>query len=138
MDEWIYFLKNAEIKSTFSAKGLKEANEKLDTMKLTEKDRKAYNTYLKHLHNVASRNHSIEIDAKEIIKKAKEEAEIDTVIGFYENDVPIPVIAKSMKITEEKVSKSLKIIKIKAANKALSAYARQRPTHKPNAPAGTA
>jgi len=103
LDEWIYFLKNAEIKSTFSAKGLKEANEKLDTMKLSEKDRKAYNTYLKHLHNVASRNHSIEIDAKEIIKKAKEEAEIESVIGLFENDVPIQVIAKSLKITEERV-----------------------------------
>jgi hypothetical protein len=27
LDEWIYFLKNAEIKPNFSAKGLKEANE---------------------------------------------------------------------------------------------------------------
>ncbi|MDZ4681861.1 MAG: hypothetical protein SGI94_15580 [Saprospiraceae bacterium] len=103
MDEWIYFFKNAEIKSHFSAKGLKEANEKLDTMKLNEKDRKAYNAYLKHLHSIASRNHTIEIDAKEIIKKAKEESEIEAVIGFFENDVSISVIAKSLKITKEPV-----------------------------------
>ena len=27
LDEWIYFLKNSEIKQEFSAKGIKEANE---------------------------------------------------------------------------------------------------------------
>lgn len=30
LDEWIYFFKNAEIKADFSAKGLKEASERLD------------------------------------------------------------------------------------------------------------
>jgi predicted transposase/invertase (TIGR01784 family) len=103
LDEWVYFLKNAEIKNTFTAKGLKEANEKLDEMKLSEKDRKAYNAYLNHLRSIASRNHTIEIDAQEIIGKAKEEAHIEAVIGLYENGVPIPIIAKSLKITEEKV-----------------------------------
>jgi len=105
LDEWIYFLKNAEIKPTFSAKGLKEANEKLDAMKLPEKERKAYDKYLRHLMSIASRNHTIEIDAKEIIKKAKEEERIETVIGFYENGVTIPVIAKSLKMAELAVTK---------------------------------
>ncbi len=73
LDEWVYFLKNAQIKPTFSARGLKAASEKLDEMKLPEKERAAYNAYKKHLMSVASRNHTIEIDAKEIIKKAKEE-----------------------------------------------------------------
>lgn len=83
--------------------GLKEANEKLDEMKLSEKERKAYNVYLKDLRNIASRNHTIEIDAQEIIEKAKEEQTIETVIGFYENGVTISIIAKSLKITGEKV-----------------------------------
>lgn len=83
LDEWIYFLKNAEIKPSFSAKGLKEANEKLDTMKLPEKERKAYDAYLKHLMSIASRNHTIEIDAKEIIKKAKEEEKINMIIKLH-------------------------------------------------------
>jgi len=113
LDEWVYFLKNAEIKSHFSAKGLKEANEKLDTMKLTEKDRKSYDAYLKHLHSIASRNHTIEIDAKEIIKKAKEESEIEAVIGLHENDISIPIIAKSLKITEERVKQIIENYKNK-------------------------
>ena len=111
LDEWVYFLKNAEIKPNFSAKGLKEANEKLDTMKLPEKERKAYDAYLRHMMSIASRNHTIEIDAKEIIEKTKketreitkEETQIEAVIGLYENGVQIPTIAKSLKIAEDKV-----------------------------------
>ena len=103
LDEWVYFLKNAEIKNTFTAKGLKEANEKLDEMKLSEKERKAYNAYLKELRNIASRNHTIEVDAKEIIEKAIDEHNTETVIELYENGVQIPIIAKSLKITEDKV-----------------------------------
>ncbi len=103
LDEWIYFLKNAEIKPSFSAKGLKEANEKLDTMKLPEKERVAYDKYLLHLMSIASRNHTIEIEAKEIIKKAKEEEKIESVLGLHSNNVPVEIIAKSLKISEEKV-----------------------------------
>jgi hypothetical protein len=76
-------LKNAEIKPTFSAKGLKEANEKLDTMKLPEKERIAYDKYLRHLMSIASRNHTIEIEAKEIIKKAKDEKDIEFVLRLH-------------------------------------------------------
>jgi len=83
LDEWIYFLKNAEIKPSFSAKGLKEANEKLDTMKLPEKERVAYDKYLRHLMSIASRNHTIEIEAKDIIKKAKEEKDIEFVLRLH-------------------------------------------------------
>ena len=103
LDEWIYFLKNDEIKPTFSAKGLKEANEKLDAMKLPEKERKAYNAYLRHLMSIASRNHTIEIDSKDIIKKAQEDKEIEAVLGLNENDVPVEIIAKSLKISKESV-----------------------------------
>jgi predicted transposase/invertase (TIGR01784 family) len=113
LDEWVYFLKNAEIKPNFSAKGLKEANEKLDTMKLPEKERKAYDAYLRHMMSIASRNHTIEIDAKEIIEKTKketreitkEETQIEAVIGFYEIGVSKENIATALKIPLEKVTK---------------------------------
>ena len=42
LDEWIYFLKNEEIKDKFNAKGLNEAKEQLDVMKLDEKGRALY------------------------------------------------------------------------------------------------
>ena len=104
LDEWIYFLKNAEIKPSFSAKGLKEANEKLDTMKLPEKERVAYDKYLLHMMSIASRNHTIEIEAKEIIKKAKEEERVEVILEMHKDVVPAKTIAKYLKMSEEQIS----------------------------------
>jgi predicted transposase/invertase (TIGR01784 family) len=103
LDEWIYFLKNAEIKPSFSAKGLKEANEKLDAMKLPEKERKAYDAYLRHMMSIASRNHNIEIEAIPIIKKAREDKEIEVVLEMHKDNLPINTIAKYVKTTDDKV-----------------------------------
>jgi predicted transposase/invertase (TIGR01784 family) len=103
LDEWIYFLKNAEIKPSFSAKGLKEANEKLDTMKLPEKERLAYDRYLRHLMSIASRNHTIEIEAKEIIRKAHEEKEIEFILEMKKEGLSVEKIAKIAKKTEKEV-----------------------------------
>ena len=103
LDEWIYFLKNAEIKPSFSAKGLKEAKEKLDTMKLPEKERAAYDKYLLHLMSIASRNHTIEIETKEIIKKAHEEKEIEFILEMTKEGLSVSMIAKIAKKTEEEI-----------------------------------
>jgi len=105
LDEWIYFLKNAEIKPSFSAKGLKEANEKLDAMKLPEKERKAYDRYLRHLMSIASRNHTIEIDAKEIIKKAQEERDIELILSMDKEGFTVPQIARVTQRSEDEIKK---------------------------------
>ncbi len=54
LDEWIYFLKNEEIKGDFKAKGLKKAKQELDILKLPEKERLAYERYQDDLHYQAS------------------------------------------------------------------------------------
>ena len=46
LDQWIYFLKNSEIKNEFEAKGLKKAAVELDILKLTKEDRKEYESYI--------------------------------------------------------------------------------------------
>jgi len=54
LDEWIYFLKNAEIRDDFKAKGLKKAKQELDILKLPEAERIAYERYQDDLHYQAS------------------------------------------------------------------------------------
>ena len=54
LDEWIYFLKNEEIKENFNAKGIKKAKQELDILKLPEEERKAYERYQNDLHYQAS------------------------------------------------------------------------------------
>ncbi len=43
LDEWIYFLKNSEVKDEFRAKGLDKAKEKLRYEGLSEEDKRMYN-----------------------------------------------------------------------------------------------
>ncbi|MBD3317122.1 MAG: hypothetical protein GF344_15150 [Chitinivibrionales bacterium] len=51
-DQWIYFLKNEEIRPEFTAKGLYEVVEKLDVMKHPPEERAAYERYLENLRYV--------------------------------------------------------------------------------------
>ncbi len=104
LDEWIYFLKNSEVKDTFSAKGLKEAGKKLDSMKLSEKERIEYNVYLKRLRDIASEQHTQMADAQDLILKGREEHQNEAIIEMFKDDVPVKTIAKYLKTSEEKVS----------------------------------
>ena len=103
LDEWIYFFKNAEIKADFSAKGLKEASERLDEMKLNEKDAKEYKRFLKGLRDIASEQHTKMADAQDLIKKAKEEQMIEAVIGLNRIGLEAEKIADALNIKGEHV-----------------------------------
>jgi predicted transposase/invertase (TIGR01784 family) len=54
LDEWLYFLKHEEIAPEFKAKGLQQAKEKLDVLKMTPEQRRSYNIYLEDLRYMAS------------------------------------------------------------------------------------
>jgi predicted transposase/invertase (TIGR01784 family) len=112
LDEWIYFFKNAEIKADFSAKGLKEANERLDEMKLNEKDAKEYKRYLKELRDIASEQHTKMADAQDLIlaeQKGKENMTREFVIELWKDEMPIPKIAQYAKISEKEAAQIIEI-----------------------------
>ncbi len=69
LDEWIYFLKNSEVKDEFKAKGLVEAKEVLDIMRLDKEQQYGYNRYLDYLHVKASEALSLQIEAEEKVRK---------------------------------------------------------------------
>lgn len=70
LDEWIYFLKNSEVKDEFKAKGLKEAGEVLDIMRLPKDEQYSYNRYKDFLHYKASEILSLNDQAEERIELA--------------------------------------------------------------------
>jgi len=90
LDEWIYFLKNSEVKDSFKAKGLKEANDVLDIMKLQQEERYGYNRYLDSLHLKASELFSLQTEAEfrvrqEGIIEGKKEGIIEGKIEIAKN-----------------------------------------------------
>jgi predicted transposase/invertase (TIGR01784 family) len=78
LDEWIYFLKNEEIKENFKARGLKKAKQALDILKLPEQERLAYEKYQDDLHYQASMvESSYTIGVKKGRKKGKLEGRVE-------------------------------------------------------------
>ena len=73
LDEWVYFLKNSEIKDEFKAKGLAAAREKLNEINLSEEELRAYRHYLEQLHYEASLADTIKFEAEYDKRKAWEE-----------------------------------------------------------------
>ena len=49
LDEWIYFLQTEELPKNYKAKGLKEAAEKLNVLKLSDAQRRSYDRYIERL-----------------------------------------------------------------------------------------
>jgi predicted transposase/invertase (TIGR01784 family) len=101
LDEWIYFLKNEEIKEDFSAKGLLEAKEKLDLMKLPAEQRQAYESYQDDLHYQAS-----------MFESSYGEGYLDaireTVLRMHKQGLDIEMIAKIAGIAQNDVKNILK------------------------------
>jgi len=53
--------------------------------------------------SIASRNHTIEIEAKEIIKKAHEEKELEFILEMAKEGLSVSKIARIAKKTEQEV-----------------------------------
>jgi predicted transposase/invertase (TIGR01784 family) len=88
------------IKNEFTARGLKEAGERLDEMKLNEKDAKEYKRYLKNLRDIASEQHTKIADAQELIKQGKRDVARNLKsMGMSDAD-----IAKATGLTEDEIS----------------------------------
>ena len=100
LDEWVYFLKNSEVKDDFKAKGLKEANDVLDIMKLPKDDQYGYNRYLDSLHLKASEVFSLQSEAEFKVEERKtSEIAKNGISKGYSNEV----IADLTGLTIEKI-----------------------------------
>ena len=105
LDEWVYFLKNEEIKPTFTAKGLKEAEEKFNIMKLPEDEQKAYEHYQDDLHYQASIFESSFGDGYyegEVIgiEKGIEQATKNIALNLAKEGTTVEIIAKVTGLSE--------------------------------------
>jgi predicted transposase/invertase (TIGR01784 family) len=103
LDEWIYFLKHSKIKSSFKAKGLKEADEVMDEMKLTPKQRREYNRYLETLRSNNSYANTIKAEIEFAVRDAEMSAKIAIAENFLAQGLPLEMIAKGTGLSLEEV-----------------------------------
>jgi predicted transposase/invertase (TIGR01784 family) len=92
LDEWIYFLKNSEVKDNFKAKGLKEAGEVLDIMRLPKDDEYGYNRYLDSLHLKASEIFTLQTEAE---YRVAEKKATEIAINLLQIGLPVDQIVKA-------------------------------------------
>ena len=104
LDEWINFFKNQEVNEDTQAKGLKEAAQELDVMKLTHEERLDYEHYLTDTRDsyaeiVGNYNKGLyEGELKGINTRNKE-----IVKNMLQEGIPIPMIAKITGLNEEEI-----------------------------------
>ena len=106
VEKWVFFIKEAEnldvIPENVDDEGLREAYKDADKYSWTKEELKAYdNAFI------------AEQDEKGRIQFAKEQQKNEDVLGLYENDVPISIIAKSLKLTKEEVNEIIEHLKEK-------------------------
>ena len=80
LDEWIYFLKNEEIKSDFTAKGLDRAKDTLNLMQLEGKEKLNYDRYIERRRDEKSFAITKKLELEESREKGKIEGKIEEKI----------------------------------------------------------
>jgi predicted transposase/invertase (TIGR01784 family) len=101
LDEWIYFLKNSEVKDDFKAKGLDKAKEKLRYESLSDEEKKMYDRSVENRRIEMSVEYTRELEAKH--QKALEIAQ--TMLADNE---PYEKIARYTGLTIEQVEQLFK------------------------------
>ena len=106
LDEWIYFLKNEEIKSDFKAKGLSEAKETLDVMKLDDRARAIYKRREENKMYKASLLYTAKLKGiKEGVKKGKKEREIEIAKNLLLANMDVEFIYRTTGLNVEEIEK---------------------------------
>ena len=100
LDEWVYFLKNSEVKDEFKAKGLAEAKEVLDIMSLDKEQQYGYNRYLDYLHYKASEILSLRLEAED---KVRQDRNVEIAKNFIVTGLDNITIAKGTGLTVEQI-----------------------------------
>jgi predicted transposase/invertase (TIGR01784 family) len=110
LDEWIYFLKNEEIKTAFKAKGLDRAKETLDMLKLGEKERAVYKRREENKMYRESLMYTAKIEGEERgikkgIEKGKKQEKLNIAKNLLLAKIDIETIIKSTGLSVDEIKK---------------------------------
>ncbi len=105
IDEWIYMLKNSEIKKEFKSKYIKEAGEKLGMLQLSPEERSRYE---KHLKNIVSERNIMNTAREEGRKEGSDDKAVSVANSMLLDNKPLEEIVKYTGLSLEEVTKMKK------------------------------
>lgn len=108
LDEWVYFLKNSEIKEEFSAKGIKVADEVLKRANMSDEERREYQRFVEVLSDRASIAETIDFESD---LKAKEKVDKAIEVMIVNTDLSDEDIANALEVEIERIQAIRKKIK---------------------------
>ena len=112
LDEWVYFLKNSEVKDGFKAKGLDKAKEKLRYEGLSEKEKKMYARFQENRRIEMSVQYTAKIEAKDEGKRegkiegkweGKQEKAIEIAKRMIKRGIETAIIAEDTGLSIEQI-----------------------------------
>jgi predicted transposase/invertase (TIGR01784 family) len=92
LDEWVYFLKNSEVKDEFKAKGLDKAKEKLRYEGLSEEEKKMYDRFQENRRIEKSVSYTARLEEKRNIAKKMLKRGTDLEIIAEDTDLTLEQI----------------------------------------------
>jgi predicted transposase/invertase (TIGR01784 family) len=101
LDEWIYYLKNNEIRDEFTAQGINKAKELLRVDKLSEEELITYKKYQEDLRYSASMAWSLKIDAEDRVRKNEK---IQIAKDMKNDGMSTEIIQRYTGLTEEEIN----------------------------------
>jgi predicted transposase/invertase (TIGR01784 family) len=108
IDEWIYFLKNEEVKDSFKARGLEEAKSKLDIMKLSKREQLIYKRLEEDKMLEISVMDTARIEGKiEGIKEGEKQAKLEIAKKLLSKNTDIETISELTNLSPEEINKLL-------------------------------
>ena len=101
LDQWIYYLKNNDVKDEFTAQGIDKVRKLWRVDNLSEEEQKRYNKHLEDLHYQASMEWTLKIEAEDKIKK---EEKIEVAKNGLKERLSIDIIKKLTGLTESEIT----------------------------------
>ena len=105
-DQWVYLLKNEAIQEGFNAQGINLAKKQMDVLRLSEKDRRAYDRYMESLSLEASLIQTREMELASVqqlamekgkeegIKEGIEKGKAEVALRMLSKNIAVDVIAE--------------------------------------------
>nr|VFK41641.1 MAG: conserved hypothetical protein (putative transposase or invertase) [Candidatus Kentron sp. SD]VFK47058.1 MAG: conserved hypothetical protein (putative transposase or invertase) [Candidatus Kentron sp. SD] len=111
LDEWVYAFKNNEVLDEFTAPGINALKEKLDYLKMDERERRIFDKHNDHVRSewgiIEAARWEAEEARQEGLEKGREEEKKTLVRSFHGNGVAIDVIAAATGLSEEVIHRLL-------------------------------